>query len=110
MQVSIGTDTYATLCKFMKMAPSQFDQTAKNEIESFFAHCMEDMDNDSEKLLATLLIKALNKRINSEFIGENIYLGKYEIPQIQLFNILIEKFPFVRFSQQIVNSAIVEAM
>lgn len=110
MQATIGTDTYATLCKFMKMAPAQFDQTAQNEIESFFAHCMEDMDDDSEKLLATLFIQALNKRINSEFIGENIYLGKYEIPQIQLFNILIEKFPFVRFSQQIVNNAIIEVM
>ena len=110
MQATVCTDTYATLCKFMKMSPAQFDQTAKNEIESFFAHCREGMDDDSEKLLATLLIQALNKRINSECIGENIYLGKYEISQIQLFNILIEKFPFVRFSQQIVNNAIIEAM
>lgn len=100
---------YQTLSDFMKMAPN-FDGQTKQEIESFFAYCKEDMDNDSEKLLATLFVKALNKKINSEFIGENIYLGKYETSQIQLFNILIEKFPFVKFSQQITNSAIVEEM
>lgn len=94
----------------MGLTPQQFDRQAKEEVEGFFAECMEGMDTDSEKLLATLLIKALNKRIRSEFIGENIYLGRYETPQIQLFNILIEKFPFVRFSQQITNAAIVDEM
>lgn len=107
-QTSLST-TYHRLNDFMKTAPN-FDLRAKQEIESFFADCMEGMETDSEKLLATLFIKALNKKIHSEFIGENIYLGKYEISQIQLFNILIEKFPFVKFSQHIANSAIIEEM
>lgn len=110
MQTGICTDTYEKLCKFMRLYPQQFDNQTKHEVESFFSECMEGMDTDSEKLLATLLIKALNKRIHSEFIGENIYLGRYETSQIQLFNILIEKFPFVRFSQQITNGAIVDEM
>lgn len=100
---------YQTLSDFMKAAP-HFDGIIRQEIESFFACCMEGMENDSEKLLATLFIKALNKKINSEYIGENIYLGKYDIAQIRLFNILIEKFPFVKFSQHITNSAIAEEM
>lgn len=110
MQSSVGLNTFETLCKFMEHAPRQFDQHTKNEIETFFARCKEGMDTDSEKLLATLFLKALNQRIHSEFIGENIYLGKYEVSQIQLFDILIKKFPFVRFSQQIVNDAIIESM
>ncbi len=109
MSQTIQCDIYQTLSDFMKMAPN-FDGTTKQEIESFFASCMDGMDTDSEKLLATLFIKALNKKINSEFIGENIYLGQYEISQIQLFNILIEKFPFVKFSQYITNGMIVEEM
>ncbi len=109
MSQTIQVDIYQSLSDFMKMAP-HFDGQTKQEIESFFAYCMEGMETDSQKLLATLLIKALNKKINSESIGENIYLGKYEISQIQLFNILIEKFPFVKFSQHITNSAIVEEM
>lgn len=100
---------FEPLSDFIKMAP-HFDGPAKQEIESFFAYCTEGMDTDSEKLLATLIIKALNKKINSESIGQNIYLGKYEISQIQLFNILIEKFPFVKHSQFIANSAIVAEM
>ncbi len=109
MSLTTQFDSYQQLSSFMKMAPN-FDGQTKTEIEAFFAQCMEGMENDSKKLLATLFIKALNKRINSEFIGENIYLGKYEISQIQLFNILIEKFPFVKFSQQITNNAIVDEM
>ena len=110
MLTATCTDTYETLCQFMRLEPQQMDDQTKSELEAFFAECMEDMDFDSEKLLATLLIKALNKRINSEFIGENIYLGRYDTSQIQLFNILIEKFPFVRFSQEITNRAIVDEM
>ena len=109
MSQTIQLSIHQSLSDFMKMAP-HFDGQTKQEIESFFAYCMEGMENDSEKLLATLFIKALNKKINSESIGENIYLGRYEISQIQLFNILIEKFPFVKFSQHITNSAIVEEM
>lgn len=107
MSLTTQCSTYETLNDFMKTAP-HFDGQSKQEIESFFADCMEGMDTDSEKLLATLFIKALNKKINSESIGENIYLGKYEISQIQLFDILIDKFPFVKFSQHITNTAIVE--
>ncbi len=102
-------DVYTPLSNFMKAAPN-FDTNAKLEIEAFFAGCVADMDTDSEKLLATLFIKALNKKIHSEFIGENIYLGKYDISQIQLFNILIEQFPFVKYSQQITNQAIIAEM
>lgn len=108
--VQIGhSDIYEPLSTFMKTA-ANFDSHTKNEIESFFAYCKEGMDTNSEKLLATIFLKALNKKINSENIGENIYLGKYEISQIQLFNILIEQFPFVKYSQQIANHSIVEAM
>lgn len=110
MIAATAAHTYPALCKIMSLPASDMTREAQMEIEAFFAECVADMDNESEKLLATLLLKALNKRVRSEFIGENIYLGRYETSQIQLFNILIEKFPFVRFSQQIVNEAIVEEM
>ncbi len=81
---------------------------AKNELESLFAYCREGMETDSQKFLATILIKALNKTIQSESINENIYQKQYEVPQIHLFNILIEKFPYVKYSQQIINTAIAD--
>lgn len=103
-------DLFDSLSQIMRCYPDQFNARMKSEIEALFAYCMEGMETDSQKLLATLLIKALNKKIRSESIGENIYLNKYEISQIQLFNILIEQFPFVKYSQLITNSAIVEVI
>lgn len=105
---STNTDIFESLNRVMRLSPEQFKGHAKTEVETLFAHCTEGMETDSQKLLATLLIKALNKKIRSESIGENIYLNKYETSQISLFNILIEKFPFVKYSQIITNNAIVE--
>lgn len=108
MHSTTAIDIFDSLSRIMRAQPSHFDLGNKTEIESLFSYCAEGMDDDSQKLLATLLIKALNKKIRSEKIGENIYLNKYEISQIELFNILIEKFPFVKFSQQITNRAMME--
>ncbi len=68
MSQSIQLSTYNALNNFMRTAP-HFENQIKKEIESFFAYCKEGMENDSEKLLATLFIKALNKRINSVVSG-----------------------------------------
>lgn len=108
MTTTAPSDVFTGLHRMM--SATQFDAAAKQDIEQFFAYCREGMDKDSEKLLATLYLKALNQKICSERLGENIYLGKYDISQIQLFNILIEKFPFVKYSQQITNDAIVAEM
>lgn len=106
MNAVAHTNIFESLSAIMKMHSGNFTAETKEEMESFFSYCAAGMDNDSQKLLATLLINALNKRIRSERIGENIYLGKYEVSQIQLFDILIKKFPYVKYSQQIVNNAI----
>jgi hypothetical protein len=103
------SDTFSILHTFMQKAP-HFSAAEKADIETFFTQCAAGMDQDSEKLLATIFINALNKKIRSESIGQNIYLGKYEISQIELFDLLIEKFPFVKYSQMLTNRAIVEEM
>ncbi|MEZ4893798.1 MAG: GRAS family protein [Saprospiraceae bacterium] len=108
MTATATIDVYKSLQDIMRLDQVDFNEQTKSEIEELFSYCMEGMETDSQKLLATLLIKALNKRICSEFIGENIYLNRYETSQIQLFNILIEKFPFVKYSQMITNQAIVD--
>ncbi|TNE63717.1 MAG: hypothetical protein EP344_04290 [Bacteroidetes bacterium] len=110
MYTTTQMDVFDTLCEIMRQFPDNYNAETKYRMEALFASCVEDMETDSQKLLATLLIKALNKKIHSESIGENIYLNKYEISQIQLFNILIEKFPFVKYSQQITNNAILEVI
>ncbi len=77
------------------------------ELESLYNYCRDGMDRDSGKFLATLFINALNNRLFSSDKMENIYEKQYDVSQIQLFDILINKFPFVKYSQQIINEAIV---
>ncbi|MFN8366139.1 MAG: GRAS family protein [Candidatus Kapaibacterium sp.] len=64
--------------------------------------------HDSEALLTLLIGKALKKKLLLEEDYSNLYTSNIAIPQIQLFNILIEKFPFVKYSQQIINQAILQ--
>ncbi len=88
--------------------PAQAGEETRMEIESLLEYCAMDMETDSEKFLSSIILQSLHKRYYSENNYENIYLKHYEIPQIQLFNILIDKFPFVKFSQQITNNLIIE--
>lgn len=81
-----------------------------NDIQSLFEYCTQYQETESQKLIATLLMNATGKRFQTGKIHEHIYLKNDEVPQIQLFNILIEKFPFVKYSQYIINNAIIETM
>lgn len=101
---------YEALNVVMKNYPDNFNEKAKVEIETLFAHCLDGLSNDSEKFLSTLFIKSLKNYIGSTTIDEHIYLRKYEIPQIQLFNILIKEFPFVATGQQITNDIIIDLL
>jgi hypothetical protein len=101
---------FEALDLIMKYYPNNFNEKAKVEIDTLFAHCLDGLSNDSEKFLSTLFIKSLKSYIGPTSVNEHIYLKKYEMPQIQLFNILIKEFPFVKISQQITNGAILNLL
>lgn len=101
---------YEALNLVMKYYPDNFNEKARVEIETLFAHCLDGLSDDSEKFLSSLFIKSLKNRIGYTSANDNIYLQKYEVPQIELFNLLIKEFPFVTLSQQIVNGAILNQM
>jgi hypothetical protein len=98
------------LDSLLQIPASQFTPENQLHLENLFNYCTEGAEMDSQKLIVSLIIKAYNRRIQSESISNHIYLNKSETPQIELFRILIEKFPFVKYSQQIVNQAILEAI
>ncbi len=89
---------------------SIFSEVSKTELASLFNFCRQYQETESQRLIATLLMNATNKRFHTGKIQEHIYLKNDEVPQIQLFNILIEKFPFVKYSQLISNNAILETI
>ena len=97
---------YEALDLIVKYYPNRFSLQSKIEIETLLDHCLEGISDSSEKLLSTLFIKALKKFIGPISIDEHIYLKKFDIPQIELFNILIKEFPFVKYGHEITNTII----
>ncbi len=104
------TSVKTELDALMKIGPDQFSIDDRFALENLFSFCTEGAETDSQKLICSLIIKAFNRRIQSASISEHIYLNKSETPQIELFRILIEQFPFVKYSQLIVNQAILDLM
>lgn len=100
----------AELDELMQIRPEHFTSAQRYELENLFRHCTAGAETSSQQLVASLIIKAFNRRIRSESISKHIYLNKSETPQIALFRILIEKFPFVKHSQAMVNRRILDAI
>jgi len=106
MSTIVSMDVFERLNDLIRIPAVEFTSEIREEMESLFKECAEGMELDSEKFLCSLMLKALDKRLFSDAPNENIYLKNYEISQIELFDILIDKFPFVKFSQQLVNHEI----
>ncbi|HHU00630.1 MAG TPA: GRAS family protein [Bacteroidales bacterium] len=110
MQTFPLPSVYEALLLVMQNYPDNFNEEKKLEVEALLDHCIRGLESSSEKFLATLFIKAIRKHIGSSTSfehDENIYLRKFEVSQIELFNFLINEFPFVRDAQKLVNSSIV---
>ncbi|MEZ5475943.1 MAG: GRAS family protein [Thiolinea sp.] len=82
----------------------------QRKFKALNAYCTQGMEDDSGKFLAALCLNALNTRLSALPKVENIYEKHYDVSQIRLFDILINKFPFVKYSQQMVNAAIINSM
>ncbi len=62
-------------------------------------------------MLDSLFLNAINARSQADGIQQDhIYLKQYEIPQIILFDILINKLPFVKYAHAITNKAIARSL
>jgi len=106
MQNILNPKIYDALLQIMSIYPDKFSEKEKIEIEILLEHCLVDIQDDSEKFLTALIIKALKTLVGEPVYQEHDFLGKYEIAQIDLFNVLVNKFPFVKWSHDIANKAI----
>jgi hypothetical protein len=72
---------------------------------------LQAIDTKPEALLNTLFLKAIRDHVQPQAVShEHIYLQQYEIPQIVLFDLLINQMPFVVMSHAITNRAMVNAL
>jgi hypothetical protein len=91
------------------LAPHQASE--RNDlIEELILSCSDSKDNDSEKMLGYLIAANLRSRFSGTGIRENIYDTVSGVSQIRLFDILIHQFPFVKYSQEMTNKAIVNLL
>lgn len=97
---------YDALETIMHYHPDKFTERARAEVEMLLDHCLEDIHNNSEKLLSTLIINAFRKLMDPSDNEEHIYLKKYDITQIELFQELIREFPFVKWGHDLANRLI----
>ncbi|MBN2743287.1 MAG: hypothetical protein JXR39_05275 [Marinilabiliaceae bacterium] len=101
---------YDALDLVMRNYPDKFTPESKIEIDTLLSHCLDGLGDDSEKFLSTLFIRSLKSYIGDTGVNEHIYLKNYEISQIQLFDILSRKFPFVKAAHDVVNGIILSRM
>lgn len=72
--------------------------------------CSAGKETDSEKMLGYLMAGNLLSRFSGTGITENLYDTADGVSQIRLFDILIHQFPFVKYSQEMTNKAIVNVL
>jgi hypothetical protein len=64
-----------------------------------------------EHIQTSFFVKALEKRLSGNVdIEENLYLLPDQGQQIQMFNFMAQKFPVVRFAQELVNQQYLEVL
>lgn len=110
MDIAPAPTMQEALDEIMQLDHSQFSQQNIIEFETLLDYCLKEIGEDTSKLLTILFLKALKKHVGPIGINEHIYLKKYEVPQIKLFDLIIKYFPFVKLGQKIVNSLILDAM
>ncbi|MFW6145208.1 MAG: GRAS family protein [bacterium] len=110
MDIAPAPTLQEALDEIMQLDHSQFSQQNKIEFETLLDYCLKEIGEDTNKLLTTLFLRGLKKHVGPIGVNEHIYLKKYEVPQIKLFDLIIKYFPFVNLGQKIVNSLIVDAM
>lgn len=95
-----------TLAKHM---PDKLTQSEKSLLADIYYESLEQL-NDPESLLAYTLAKPMHRQQTGQQSGEHIYLQRFEIPQIRLFELLIQYFPPVTLSQHCANTMLVDAL
>lgn len=89
--------------------PSNLTENEKTILNEIYHEALEDLE-DSDSMFAYSIAKAMRKHFEAGQSNEHIYLQKFEIPQIRLFELLIQQFPLANLSQHCVNTLLADAL
>ncbi|RYU96088.1 transcriptional regulator [Emticicia agri] len=90
----------------MPHALTEVDKALLNDI---YYESLEDLD-DPEAMFTYTLAKAMRKHLMVGQSEEHIYLQRFEITQIRLFELLIQQFPLANLSQHCINTLLIDAL
>lgn len=85
---------------------TEADQALLTELHN---QALSDLDNP-DSLFVYTLAKAMRRRLTGVEATQHIYLQRFEIPQIRLFELLIQQFPLANLSQQCTNTLLIDAL
>ena len=106
---SIETNTLTQLHDLANRIPNALTESDQATLNSIYQESVEDLDNP-DSLFTYTLAKAMRKHISGEQSQEHIYLQRFDIPQIRLFELLIQQFPLANLSQQCTNTLLIDAL
>ncbi len=106
---SIDTNTLTQLRDLAYRMPDSLTDADKALLSDIYFESVEDLDNP-ESLFNYTLTKAMRKHFVGGQSQEHIYLQRFEIPQIRLFELLIQQFPLANLSQHCTNTLLIDAL
>ncbi|GAB3911214.1 hypothetical protein GCM10028803_52070 [Larkinella knui] len=103
--------TQSELRHYVDLLHSTAVPAVLNELEERLQTRLREVDTQPEALLDVLFLKAIRDHLQPQAVShEHLYLQQYEIPQIVLFDLLINQLPFVVMSHAITNRAMVNEL
>lgn len=103
------TNTLDELGVLAHQMPDLMTEIDKAILNAIYEESVEDLDNPAS-LFAYTLTKAMRKHFVQDAAREHIYLQRFEIPQIRLFELLIQQFPLANLSQHCTNTLLIDAL
>lgn len=102
-------NTQVILNDLASRMPNSLTEDDKALLNDIYYESLEDLD-EPEAMFTYTLSKAMRKHLMDGQSQEHIYLQRFEIPQIRLFELLIQQFPLANLSQQCTNTLLVDAL
>ncbi|MBA4851078.1 transcriptional regulator [Emticicia sp. BO119] len=89
--------------------PDSLTEVDKALLNDIYHESLEDLD-EPEAMFTYTLAKAMRKHLTDGQLQEHIYLQRFEIPQIRLFELLIQQFPLANLSQHCTNTLLIDVL
>lgn len=86
--------------------PNQLTDADKESLENIYQESLQNLDHP-EAMFGFVLAKAMRQYLLGGQSNEHIYLQKFEIPQIRLFELLIQQLPLASLTQTCANALLV---